>query len=78
MNESASFLRDNFEEQLKFLNHSKFGPPAKQLLLTESLLAKHYRRDLSAIADCLLADSPAVRRDAAARLERLIIVTSPK
>ena len=75
VSESSTFLENNFDKQLKYLNHAKYGATARQLLLTECLPHYDYERNMGAIADCLLADNCAVRHDAAARLERLIVVT---
>ncbi|KAL8591701.1 hypothetical protein ACOMHN_061793 [Nucella lapillus] len=72
----SQFLQGSITNQLEYLSHTKHGPVAKQLLLTETLPHHDYGLNIATIAECLSADSRAVRRDAASRLERLILVSN--
>ncbi|KAK7115024.1 uncharacterized protein [Littorina saxatilis] len=76
VSDSLSELENDFEKQLECVNHVKYGSTARQLLLTATLPHHDYEHNLGAIADCLMVESRTVRHDAAARLERLLIVTN--
>nr|KAG5703465.1 hypothetical protein BaRGS_022514 [Batillaria attramentaria] len=65
---------DDLRHHLEKLS-SRHGTASLQALLTDTLPQLDYLRDMCAIADCLTAASPTIQKDAASRLERLLLIT---